>query len=463
MKLWQRLALAFSGLTTLAMLLAFSVTLVVFKRAQERGLDEELFERAATEAAEVTLLGGRSLDIEQAPSDASSNLVQLVKYGALFSANGALITHTVTFGDRTPSLATLGYFADKKLPFRGFDFAFGEQVLRGVLVRVHADAPELLLLAAPRDDLDSDVLYLLRAMAAVFGVVVLASAGAGLWLGVRLTRGIEGIAQVARRVSEGQLGARVDAQQLGRDREIVRLGGDLNQMITRTQALLEAERRFVSNAAHELRSPLSALRGELELALRHPRTIDAYRSAIAEALDNTNRLVALAEELLTLARVSVVRDAAPIAAEALVREAIAASASRQAAAVTVEVAAVQVVGQPGALVRLLRNLIDNAAAHAPLDSPVRVRVEASGASARFVVEDDGNGVEESIRLRLFEPFARGTHEREASGAGLGLAIARDIARAHGGDVVLESAAAPTRFVAVLPMAATLSEPQMKKI
>lgn len=450
MRLWQRLALAFSGLTTLAMLLAFSVTLVVFKRTQERGLDEELFERAATEAAEVALLGGRSLNIEQAPSDASSNLVQLVKYGALFSASGALITHTVTFGDRTPSLAALGYFVDRALPFRGFDFAFGGQILRGVLVRVHAESPELLLLAAPRDDLDSDVLYLLRVMAVVFGAVVLASAGAGLWLGVRLTRGIEGIAQVARRVSEGELGARVDALHLGSDSEIVRLGGDLNQMITRTQALLEAERRFVSNAAHELRSPLSALRGELELALRHPRSIDAYQAAIAEALEDTNRLASLAEELLTLARVSLVRAETSFETRALVDEAIAASAARHAAAVTVDVVAAKVRGQASALVRLLRNLIDNAAAHAPDGTPVRIRVEAGESHVRFVVEDDGPGVEETIRQRLFEPFARGSHEREASGAGLGLAIARDIARAHGGDLVLESAQLPTRFVATLP-------------
>jgi two-component system heavy metal sensor histidine kinase CusS len=456
MKLWHRLALAFSGLTTLAMLLALSVTLAVFKHAQERGLDEELFERAATEAAEVTLLGGRRLNIEQAPSDASNNLVQLVKYGAVFAADGTLITHTVTFGDRTPALVALGYRPGGALPFRGFDFVFGEQILRGVLVRVHTDPPELLLLAAPRDDLDSDVLYLLRAMAMVFCAVVLASAGAGLWLGARLTRGIKRIAQVARRVSEGELGARVDDASLGRDREIVRLGGDLNQMITRTQALLEAERRFVSNAAHELRSPLSALRGELELALRHPRTVEAYRAAIDEALGDTNRLVDLAEDLLTLARVSALRAAEPVAAAAVVAQAIAASGARHQAAVDTDVEPVWVIGQSGALVRLLRNLIDNAATHAPEGSPVRVSVHASDGWVRLAVEDDGAGVEENVRQRMFEPFARGSLEREASGAGLGLAIARDIARAHGGELRLESPAHPTRFVALLPAVAAAS-------
>ncbi len=446
MKLWLRLALTFSAFTSLAILLAFAVTLAVFKDAQQRSLDEELIDRGLTEVNEVAQLGGQTMRIEQAPSAGANGLGQLVKYAALFSPEGKLIEATVTFGDHAPSLEAVGYHAPMTLPFRSFDFHFGAQILRGVVLRVPSPAQTILLLAAPRDDLDSDVLYLLRVMAIVFAAAAVTSATTGLALGARMARGIEGVARVARRVAEGQMHARVDP--LAGDEEVRRLGEDLNSMIARLGSLIDAERRFVSSAAHELRSPLTALRGELELALRHPRALEAYQEAIREALADTNRLISLAEDLLTLARSATNNQMHELAVPALIERAI--ETSRGGGQVVVDAAPLSVWGRETDLQRMLRNLIDNGVAHAPPGTSVRVRAAVNGESLTLSVEDDGSGVEESVRDRLFEPFARGSRERESSGAGLGLSIAAEIARAHGGEIILDSPANPTRFIARLP-------------
>ena len=299
---------------------------------------------------------------------------------------------------------------------------------------------------------------MLQVMAAVLAAAAALALLTGYWLGVRMSRGIEGVAAVARRVSEGELGARVASRSVGSDDEVKMLAVALNQMIDRMGDLLNAERRFVSHAAHELRSPLTALRGELELALRRPRPVEDYRTAIQESLESTNRLVVLAEDLLALARVgtkSGVTEEAPTPLREVVEEAVRASLARAEARRTVDVDVdddLLVNGRKADLARMIRNLIDNAVAHAPEGTSVRVtgrRQDPPSERILVTVEDSGPGVPEDLRPRIFEPFFRGDVERERSGAGLGLAIAKEIARAQGGDLRLDDSASCTRFVATL--------------
>jgi len=459
MRLRKRLALVFATSTSLTVASAFVLTFTFFRHFQQRQLDYALITRAELEAEETLRMGGDRLHIEQEPTGSGTELESLVKYGAMYREDGRVLDATPTFGGVPPALKGLGFVPEAWR--QTVDFPYRGQILRGVIVRVGLPAQHgpVLLLAAPRGELDSDT----RQMIEVMGTVLVAAAALALfighWLGVRMSRGIEAVAAVSRRVAEGELHARVERRAIGSDDEVRALAADLNLMIERISDLLTAERRFVSNAAHELRSPLTAIRGELELALRRPREPEEYKRAIEEALDSTNRLVGLAEDLLALARIgstSTSQDIRNHKLSDIVAGAVRASSLRAEQRRSIEVAVapeLAIHGRDADLTRMLRNLIDNAVAHAPQGTSVRVVAEKTdGDEVLVAVEDTGPGVPEELRDRIFEPFVRGASERAASGAGLGLAIAREIARANGGDLFLDAAPGRTRFVARLAAA-----------
>jgi two-component system heavy metal sensor histidine kinase CusS len=208
-----------------------------------------------------------------------------------------------------------------------------------------------------------------------------------------------------------------------------------------------------------LRSPLTTLYGELTHALRRPRDAAEYRRVIEDVLDSTRRLKQLAEDLLALARIGAEPPGPDVVlAGACVQEAVrwvARAAQDRRVTITVAGPDAALRGQPRDLARMLRNLLDNALAHAPPDSRVEVTLARREDVVVIAVSDQGPGVPTADRERVFEPFYRGALERAEgdAGAGLGLAIAREIARAHGGDVVLGDA--PTRgarFVVTVPCA-----------
>jgi two-component system OmpR family sensor kinase len=464
-KLRRRLALYFA-LGSIALLVTSRlVTLASFQRVQEYDLDRGLKARAEQEGNAVALVGRKALEAEyDAKEDEPDPLEQLVTYGALYRSDGALVADTRSFS-HAPSLDEIGISVDRGRSGDCFDFKFRDSILRGVLVEVKG-APEkqFLLLAASRRDMDDDA----RQLLAVGWWVLLAgipfSLAVGWWFGRRTTRGIEDLAISARKVATGQLEVAFDPSG-PRDEEVDALATALREMIGRLKKLLETERRFASHAAHELRSPLAVLRGELELALRRPRTGPEYETFLRDALDDTKRLAHLAEDLLVVAR-SGTRGASPppeaLDVRLLFDEALASSRARApgAPSVTVDiepsVPGVELHGVRVDLVRMIRNLVDNAVEHGGGDVRLRARVDPDDAQVVLVVENDGPGIAEEDRERIFEHFHRGADARAISGAGLGLGIAREVALRHGGDLVLESTTTPTRFVVRLPIATAVA-------
>lgn len=217
----------------------------------------------------------------------------------------------------------------------------------------------------------------------------------------------------------------------------------VNDLLLRLQESDAAQARFIAAAAHELRSPITALSGELELALRRPRPAEELRDALLRAKETTDELRSLVESLLGLARVDAgqvelsrqVERASALAQRALRSEAAALDAAG--CGVTLTLAADPELSVNGALVEVaLSNLLRNAARYAP-GAPVTVCVQADGDGARFVVDDEGPGLTPAELERAFERFVR-LGDRATPGAGLGLALARGIARRHGGDVWLEA-------------------------
>ncbi|MGW5176283.1 sensor histidine kinase [Streptomyces sp. NPDC004082] len=213
--------------------------------------------------------------------------------------------------------------------------------------------------------------------------------------------------------------------------EVARLARTTNETLAALEASVERQRRFVADASHELRSPIASLRTQLEVGAAHPGLLD-----VAGAVEDTVRLQRLAADLLLLARLDAGEGPGDARFDlgALVREEAAGRTG-----VTADAEAVEVTGSRGQLARLLANLLDNAGRHARARVAVTLRRE--GARAVLGVADDGAGVPVAERERIFERFVRldDARSRDDGGAGLGLAIARDVALRHGGTLTVREA------------------------
>ncbi|MBG0852450.1 HAMP domain-containing protein [Streptomyces spinoverrucosus] len=227
--------------------------------------------------------------------------------------------------------------------------------------------------------------------------------------------------------------------------EVARLARTTNETLAALETSVERQRRFVADASHELRSPIASLRTQLEVAAAHPELLD-----LDGAVEDTVRLQRLAADLLLLARL----DAGERPTDTRVD--LAELAREQAAGrkgVTVEAESLEVAGSRGQLGRVLANLLDNAQRHAR--SAVTVAVRRDGDRAVVQVVDDGDGVPEVDRERIFQRFVRldAARSRDEGGAGLGLAIARDVAARHGGTLAVHDApAGGALFELRLPLA-----------
>lgn len=236
---------------------------------------------------------------------------------------------------------------------------------------------------------------------------------------------------------------------------ISRLARTTNDTLDRLEQASARQEQFTADAAHELRSPLAALRAQLETALRHPDSVTDWPEVVAEAAADVVRLQHLADDLLLLAShraVPPVREPVDLAAlaEDLVREHQHLPEAAHLRLRSEAPAPAVVVGNPTHLERLLRNLLANACRHA--DRAVTVTVTAGDRQVLLAVRDDGPGIPPADRARVFDRFTRldASRTRASGGAGLGLPIARTLAASHGGTLTIEDAPRGALLVARLP-------------
>ncbi|WP_326657912.1 sensor histidine kinase [Streptomyces sp. NBC_00385] len=312
----------------------------------------------------------------------------------------------------------------------------------GLTLTVHAGAP----LAAEQRAVGS----VRGAMLSGLPVVLLVVAGVTWLVTRRALRPVEGIRrEMAVITASEDLSRRVPEP--GSHDEIARLARTTNETLTALEASVERQRRFVADASHELRSPIASLRTQLEVGAAHPELLD-----VTGAVADTVRLQALAADLLLLARLDAGERPGTALLElgALVREEVSQRTGDR-IPVTVSVAeeagGLEVTGSRTQLARVVGNLLDNAERHARHAVAVAVRAEGGGVVVE--VSDDGDGVPEAERERIFERFVRldDARTRDEGGAGLGLALARDVAVRHGGRLTVTGAGERgARFVLWLP-------------
>ncbi|TQK70921.1 MULTISPECIES: HAMP domain-containing sensor histidine kinase [unclassified Nocardioides] len=322
---------------------------------------------------------------------------------------------------------------------------------RYVVVTEDTGAGGVVAVAASLEDLDETTAALVVPL--LLGVpLLLVVVGATTWLVVgRALRPVDRIRAEVERISGSSLERRVPVP-TGKD-EIGRLARTMNLMLGRVQEASELQQQFVSDASHELRSPVASLRQVAEVAQAHPGALPEGELA-ATVLEESLRMQLLVDQLLVLARAG---EGAPRMrrVDVDVDDLVLLHARRGGRPCpeidTGGVGPGRVRGDAVALGQVVRNLLDNAVRHA--DRRVVVGVRQQDDSVVVSVEDDGPGVPAAERERVFERFRRldEARARDAGGSGLGLAIVREVVAAHGGSVVLDSSPlGGARFVVRLP-------------
>ncbi len=254
------------------------------------------------------------------------------------------------------------------------------------------------------------------------------------WLSGRALRPVEAMRRQVADIDARTLAVRLPLPEA--EDEVWRLGRTMNRMLDRLESAASAQRRFVSDASHELKSPLAALRASVEVAQAYPGTADWTRTGDV-VLEESLRIERLVADLLLLARADE-RGLQLRREDVDLDDLVDAEADRLRSTtslrVTTRIEPVRVVGDRDRLQRALRNLVDNASRHA--ETSVTLTVSTDGDLAQVDVVDDGPGVPAADRLRVFDRFVRldDSRARTAGGTGLGLAIVRQIAQAHEGDV-----------------------------
>jgi heavy metal sensor kinase len=319
-----------------------------------------------------------------------------------------------------------------------------------------------LIVASGLTDLARDQREIREAVVLGIPVALIFAAAGGLWLA---SIGLRPITTMARRAASIPLTGIEDLGQPARNDELGQLTAAFNALVARLRAALQTQRQFMADASHELRNPVSVIRTASDVALScEHRDESEYRDALAMTSTQSRRLSTLVEDMLVLARADAggyplrpvdlflddVIDECGRAVSVL-------AAERQVNVTTSGATEVALRGDQELLRRLFVNLLQNAVQHTPAGGTVCVDVSVDSARTYIRVIDEGQGIPDADRARIFDRFVQLDPSRRSEGAGLGLPIAEWIARAHGGSLTVESSSPRgTTFCVGLSMPAALA-------
>lgn len=443
MSLRLRLALLFAAASAVVITAAGAAFLWQLRIAQIGALDAGLRARADALAAQVRTSGSRGLPAQgqqqgqqqgQFPTADEESQALTPQGTVLYSSSGSGATPLVT-GEwlRRAAAGTVTFTTRVE----------GESV-RVLAFLVRNGSNPVIVVAGAGTSVADAAQSRAQAVILAAGPTAVAAAGLGAW--VLAGAALAPVTRMRRRladITEHNPAARLRVP-AGRD-EIASLAVTMNALLDRLQLALDRQRDFVADASHELLTPLTALRAELELAGRPSRSRAALEAAVTAAAGDTERLIHLAEELLLLARAqegaSFLRPRQVDVPDLLSAAARAFTGQAHARGVTLDVRAdpaLTVIADPERLRQAVDNLLSNAIRHSPADGAVEL---AAGKSCRhgqnlvsIEVRDQGPGFPPGFLPHAFERFSRGDvgRSRAEGGTGLGLAIVDSIARAHGG-------------------------------
>jgi two-component system OmpR family sensor kinase len=418
-----RLRLTAAFALAMAVVLAATASLLYVRLGStlEQTIDDGLQNRAR----DVTVLVDRTGSLGDMGSE--NGFVQLL------GSNGVVIDGTPQ--DKSRPLLTnaeLARAVDGPIFVDRSGFHGGDDPARLLALPVTADGRRIVVVVGTSTEGRAEALESLLGELLVAAPIALVLASLLAYaLAAAALRPVESMRRRAAAITGTEPGSRLPVPET--NDEIARLGSTLNDMLGRLELARERERSFVADASHELRTPLALLRAELDLALRRERTRDELERALRSAADESDRLSRLAEDLLVLARADDGR--LPLRpARVAARELGERVASRFAPRATIKVDAppeLALTADAERVEQALGNLVENALVHGA--GPVRIVAENRNGYVALHVLDEGPGFPDGYAERAFDRFSRADDARASPGAGLGLAIARAIAYAHGGD------------------------------
>jgi two-component system OmpR family sensor kinase len=335
-------------------------------------------------------------------------------------------------------------------------------------VTVFADGGATVLVGQETSDLRREVWVLGWTVGGAAVVALALSLVGGWFLANRALAPITRISGTAKAMSEGDFSARIAIGSTETELEHVAIA--LNDAFDRLQDSLERQRRFTADASHELRTPLSVLRLEVEWALTRERGPAEYRETLDTCWRAAERMRAVVEGLLTLARADagdLMLSRVPVSLDQVAHEVVAQLrplARKRRLEVTVSGDATEVSGDPNLLREVVTNLVSNAIHYNRDEGRVELAVWKEERSACLLVTDNGIGISTEDLPRVFERFFRAdkARAREAGGAGLGLAVSRWIVESHGGQITCTSEVGQgTSFLVRLPLETAASPVQLE--
>lgn len=438
---------ALATLVVLAVLGIASVGLIVAQRTTlTQGLDEGVSQHV--DAIEALLAAGRLPAVLTGLGDDDTVAQVILEDGTVVAASANATGLRAALGSPPAGSTELVRTVQLRIDT--------ESGFRLLTRRVDGpDGPAVIHMAAILDEVDESARVVASSLTIAVPTAAAILAALVWWLVGRTLRPVEAIRAKVAEIGSLDLERRVP-EPTGDD-EIARLARTMNAMLDRVEVAARRQQTFVADASHELRSPLTRIRSEIEVDLAHPDRADLAATQ-RSVLEETTALERLVDDLLHLAR----SDAAgssprrePLDLDDVVlSEVRRLRASRPVKVDVSGVTAAQVHGDAEQLARVVRNLVDNAARHA--SDTVTITLDEHDDDALLAISDDGPGIPADEHERVFERFTRldDARHQATGGTGLGLAICRDIVRRHGGTIAIDAGHRPgARFVVNLPLRA----------
>jgi signal transduction histidine kinase len=439
MSLRGRLSLAYASALILALTAFALVALAVVDGAQRAALDEQLASTASALRIVGDVRNGR-LAVDAGDRRQFATILGTKVDGAIVLPGGSVVVGT----DAGVARALAG-FASAATARSVATLRVGPETFRVLVEPIVAGGRRVGVALTWRST--AVIAALDRRIALAFAVAIpllaVLAVVAGAEIARRGLRPLERIASLASEIEARDLSRRLALP--ARNDELSRLGATFDRMLDRLQSAFDRERRFTSDASHELRAPLSVILAEADLALRTERTPSEYRRALETIATESDALEALTRDLLAAARDgSTVEDVRGSVDLSLVASVVAQRMSVLAAARDVCVRSVAggealVEGNRALIERAVLNVVHNALKYSPQAGTVEIRVSGQGPRADVTVRDDGPGFSPLALERAFDRFWRDDAPRSQEGSGLGLSLAKTIVERYGGTIVLANA------------------------
>lgn len=438
-----RLTLWFSGIFTICAGVTFILFYYLAVQTFENQMDQELIDRTSEFTAIIRrngLAGARELAVVQAQTAGEKVIFFRLMYpsGEVFATSH--MSHWKGVKVQPSALSRLmeghkGVFETIQMPATGekarilYGFVAPNVILQsGIAMNTHARF----------------LLAFKKVFAGAMAFIIIFSAVAG-WLLVRKAfSGVERITATARRITGSNLAARV--KQTGSRDELDQLAETFNSMLDRIENLVKSNREISDNIAHDLKSPITQIRGHAELALVQEDNLEDYRAMAANTIEASDRLLDMINTMLLISKAQAQEDDfsfEPVDLSQMVEEAcdlfeplIEDKGHRFIKEIE---PSIETIADIRMLQRAFSNLLDNAVKYTPYGGMIRVTLCTAGDLIEIRVEDSGMGISPENYENIFKRFFREESSRTSPGTGLGLSLSRAIARKHSGDIFVENA------------------------